>query len=87
MLPPMDLLQLSVENPSGIIEVKNIYVKHNENLLEALKRKSICHKAGEVNQSSTYYYQMQQQLFVVNKTWCDFVVRGSNGKLFCQRVL
>ena len=67
----------SVENPSGKIEVKNIYVKDNENLLGALKRKSICNKAGEVNQSHMYYYQMQQQLFVVGRTWCDFVVRGT----------
>ena len=39
------------------------------------------------NERHMYYYQMQQQLFVVNRTWCDFVVRGSNGELCCKRVL
>ena len=33
------------------------------------------------------YYQIQQQLFVVNRTWCDFVVKGSSGEIYCKRVL
>lgn len=74
------------ENPLGIIEVKNITVNSNESLLTALVRKSICTKEGEVNRSHKYFYQVQQQLYVVNRSWCDFVVRGSNGKLFCKRV-
>ena len=76
----------SVENPLGIIEVKNIIVKDSEDLSLALVRKSICKKDGMVNKRHMYYYQMQQQLYVVNRTWCDFVVRASNGELYCKRV-
>lgn len=76
----------SVENPLGVIEVKNIIVKDSEDLSLALIRKSICKSDGMVNKSHMYYYQIQQQLFVVNRTWCDFVVRGSNGALYCKRV-
>lgn len=76
----------SIENPLGVIEVKNITVKDSEDLSIALVRKSICKKDGMVNKRHMYYYQMQQQLYVVNRTWCDFVVRGSNGELYCKRV-
>jgi hypothetical protein len=76
----------SVENPLGIIEVKNITVNDSEDLASALVRKSICRKNGMVNKTHMYYYQMQQQLFVVNRAWCDFVVRGNNGELYCKRV-
>ncbi|CAH3029506.1 unnamed protein product, partial [Porites evermanni] len=49
-------------------------------------RKGICNKNGIINKSHQYYYQIQQQEFVTDRTWCDFVVRGSNNELFQQRV-
>ena len=52
----------------------------------ALVRKGICKKNGIINKSHQYYYQIQQQAFVTDRTWCDFLVRGSNNELFQQRV-
>ncbi|CAH3124855.1 unnamed protein product, partial [Porites lobata] len=54
--------------------------------LMALVRKGICNKNGIINKSHQYYYQIQQQAFVAERTWCDSVVRGSNNELFQQRV-
>ena len=31
-------------------------------------------------------HQIQQQAFVAERTWCDFVVQGSTNELFQQRV-
>ena len=76
----------SCENPLGLVEVKNIKLKENETLKMALVRKGICNKNGIINKSHQYYYQIQQQAFVAERTWCDFVVRGSNNELFQQRV-
>ena len=76
----------SCKNPLGLVEVKNIKLKENENLMMALVRKGICNKDGNINKSHQYYYQIQQQAFVADRTWCDFVVRGSSKELFLQRV-
>ena len=66
--------------------MKNIKHKENENLMTALVRKGICNKDGNINKSLPYYYQIQQQAFVADRTWCNFVVRGSSKELFLQRV-
>lgn len=76
----------SAENPHGIVEIKNMQVRENESLLVALNRQSVCNKQGDLKTSHKYYYQMQQQLYVLSRPWCDFVVRGSNGELFNKRV-
>ena len=52
----------------------------------ALIREGICDKDGIINKSHQYYYQIQQQAFVAERTWCDFVVRGSKKELHLQRV-
>ena len=49
-------------------------------------RKGICTKDGNIKKSHQYYYQIQQQEFVVNRQWCDFVVRGSSEEIYCKRV-
>ena len=33
-----------------------------------------------------YYYQIQQEAFVVVRNWFDFVARGSNKELFQQQI-
>ena len=76
----------SSENPLGLVEAKNIQLRENESLAAALVRKGICTKDGNIKKSHQYYYQIQQLEFVVNRKWCDFVVRGSNGEMFCKRV-
>ena len=72
----------SSENPSGLVEVKNIQLHENESLMAALIRKGICAKDGNIKKSHQYYYQIQQQEFVVNRQWCDFVIRGSNEEMY-----
>ena len=37
----------------------------------ALIREGICNKDGIINRSHQYYYQIQQQAFVAERTWCD----------------
>lgn len=73
------------ENPSGLVRAKNIQLRENESLSAALVRKGICTKDGNITKSHQYYHQIQQQEFVVNRKWCDFVVRGSNGEMYCKR--
>ena len=76
----------SSENPAGLVEAKNIQLNENESLVAALIRKGICTKDGNINKSHQYYYQIQQQEFVVNRQWCDLVVRGSCEEMYCKRV-
>ena len=52
----------------------------------ALIRQGICNKDSIINKSHQFYYQIQQQAFVAERTWCDFVVRGSKKELHPQRV-
>ena len=48
--------------------------------------KGIGNKDGIINKTDLYYYQIQQQAFVAERNWCDFVVWGSNKELFQQQV-
>ena len=76
-------------NPSGIIEAKNVIVKDGETLKDALIRKSVCKMpdAGlKVNKSHTYFYQVQEQLFVVNRLWGVLAILGSNGEFFNEEI-
>lgn len=80
----------SVTEADGLVEVKYIQVKETECLEDALVRKNICkRKNGSLlfNTKHSYFYQVQQQLYVTDRHWCDFVVKGSLGTgLFCERV-
>ena len=79
----------SRSNPYGVIEAKNILVKDGETLKDALVRKSVCKRSGiglKVNNNHMYYYQVQQQLFVVNRTWGVLAILGSNGEFFNEEI-
>ena len=54
--------------------------------MAALIQKGICTKDGNIKKSHQYYYQIQQQEFVVNRRWCDFIVRGNNEEMYGKRV-
>ena len=62
----------------------------SETLEEALIRRWICVKISgilEIHKKHQYYFQVQQQMFVANEEWNDFVVKGSGGtSVFIQRV-
>ena len=48
--------------------------------------KGIGNRDGIINKSHLYYYQIQQEAFVVVRNWFDFVARGSNKELFQQQI-
>ena len=41
----------------------------------------------QVNKNHTYFYQVQQQMYVVKRLWSVLAIRGSNGNLFCVEIL
>ena len=62
--------------------MKYIQMKGSETLEEALIRRRICVKISgilEIHKKHQYYFQVQQQMFVANEEWNDFVVKGSGG--------
>jgi len=71
----------SKSSPHGVIEAKNVTVKDSETLTDAL----ICKMSDtglKVNQSHMYFYQVQQQLFVVDRLWGVVAILGRNGEFF-----
>ena len=70
--------------------MKYIQMEGSETLEEALIRRWICVKISgilEIHKKHQYYFQVQQQMFVANEEWNDFVVKGSGGtSVFFQRV-
>lgn len=79
----------SRSSPHGIIEAKNVIVKDGETLKDALIQKSICKMSDtglKVNKSHMYFYQVQQQLFVVNRLWGVLAILGSNGEFFHEEI-
>ena len=79
----------SKSSPHGVIEAKNVTVKDDETLKDALIWKSTCKMSDtglKVNQSHMYFYQVQQQLCVVNGLWGVLAILGSNGELFREEI-
>ena len=67
-------------HPSGLVEIKNPFSVRDKNLSEACKISSFCLEINKQNQRQLkrrhdYYFQIQCQLYCVDKQWCDFVVR------------
>lgn len=68
-------------NSSGLVEIKIVFLKENETLYQALVRKRIFLPGSTdghlvINQKHKYHYQVQQQMFVAQKSWVDLVVKG-----------
>ena len=80
----------STNEAEGLIEVKYIQTRKDEILEKSLVRKGICKQNNEIiqlNERHKYFYQVQQQMFVTERKWTDFVVKGSGcSSLFCERV-
>ena len=79
----------SKRSPHGIIEAKNVIVKDGETLKDALIRKSICKMSDtglKVNKSHVHFYQVQQQLFVVNRLWGVLAIQGGNREFFHEEI-
>ena len=69
----------SVAQAQGLMEVKYIQTQDGESLNDALIRNRICinRENPVVNTKHKYFYQVQQQMYVTNRHWSDFVVKGS----------
>lgn len=80
----------SVSDSNGLLEMKFIQTKPNESLEAALLRKRICQHSGNlvtVNTKHQYYFQLQHCMFVTDRNWIDFVVKGSESpSLYIERV-
>ena len=67
--------------PCGLFEINLVFLKENETLHDGLIRKRIFLPGSTdgqlvINQKHKYHYQVQQQLFVTEKSWVDLVIKG-----------
>ena len=72
----------------GIAEVKCPYCKRDSFLEDAAKDKNFCLQTHDgltsLKTDHQYYYQVQCQLYVTKKSYCDFVVYTSPEYTTCQ---
>ena len=69
--------------PLGLVEIKNPHSARHMTLSEACDNSTFClekrEKDGQVTyrlkRRHDYYYQIQCQLYCVDREWCDFVLR------------
>ena len=71
--------------------MKLIQLNDSESLRQGLLQRRICKDCGDnhlkMNTGHKYFYQIQQQMFVTQRKWTDFVVKGSTGnELYIERV-
>jgi hypothetical protein len=77
-------------NPYGYLEIKCPYVHRDKTPLQACSDKKFC--CTEVNgdvtlcRSHNYYCQVQGQMAIGNRPWCDFVIYTSKG-LSVERIV
>lgn len=76
----------------GIVEVKCLASVKEETLSEAVKaKKNMClelSKEGEIKlkKNHNYFYQIQGQLAITSRNWCDFIVYTKKGEIFVERI-
>ena len=79
--------------PLGLLEIKNPYSARELTLAEACNSRSFCleqqQRCGDMTyklkKKHDYYYQVQCQLYCVDRDWCDFVLRTGR-ELHIERV-
>lgn len=80
----------SVDDPDGLLEMKFIQTNKYESLEDALLQKRMCIKENGgiiINRRHQYFYQIQQAMYVTERKWNDFVVKGSTyTELYIERV-
>jgi len=70
-------------NQEGLIEIKNFLQNNRFTIKEAVKKvPNFCLEERDnelkLKQTNEIYYQIQGQLNILNKPWCDFVLRRTN---------
>lgn len=68
-------------NSNGLVEVNLVFLEEYETLCQTLVRKRIFlpdPMDGHIviNSNHGYHYQVQQQMFVTEKQWLEFVAKG-----------
>ncbi len=74
----------------GLVKIKCPFSFRDTYLDEACKKPSFCLSVNKESQFKLknrhdYWFQIQGQLYCVDKTWCDFVVR-TNKQLHVERI-
>ena len=66
----------------GLLEIKHVLMNKSTDLFTASKTKSFClqntNNKLSLKTNHNFYYQIQGQLFICDKPWCDLVVRCIN---------
>jgi len=69
---------------TGLIEIKNLLQNNKYSIEEAIQKvKNFCLEKDKnqnkcLKKNHEYYFQIQGQLNILNKDWCDFVLRRTN---------
>ncbi|XP_030833719.1 uncharacterized protein LOC115920991 isoform X1 [Strongylocentrotus purpuratus] len=77
----------------GLLEVKNPYTQRRSTITEYVTQKGSClvseNGTNHLNRRHPYFAQVQLQLWVSGKKWCDFVVRtiAKVNNLHVERIL
>ena len=76
-------------DPNGILEIKCPFKYRNLDPVEAAKNKDFCCELKDgilaLKKQHNYYYQVQGQMAIASRNWCDFVVY-SNDKVSVERI-
>ena len=67
------------------MKAKNVLVRDDETLKDALVSNPVYKMLGiglTTNENHMYLYQVQQQLFVMNRVWLVLALLGSYGEFF-----
>ena len=87
--PDGRVLDRSVENPLGLLEIKCPYKYRDLLPSEAAEQTDFClefvHGELKLKTSHAYYYQVQGQMAVAQVEWCDFAVYTTKG-MHVQRI-
>ena len=75
----------------GLLEIKCPFCTKNESLLNKAEQKGFCLKVNDgkmqLDKSHAYYFQVQAQIFVTKRAYCDFVVWTEESELFVERIM
>lgn len=81
--PHGKVLDKSVSEPFGLIEIKCPYKYRNSTPDEASRNQDFClekhNNILQLKRNHAYYQQVQGQLAICGLTWCDFIVCTSQG--------
>lgn len=78
-------------SPFGLLEMKNPFSIRDKSIEEACATSNFCLELDKKNMTKRlkrrhdYFFQVQCQLYCVDKDWCDFVLR-TNKDIYVERI-